>query len=399
MAQRIIYWFRNDLRLQDNEALFNASKSANEIVPIYVFDPRLFEKTRLGFRRTGALRAQFLIESVVDLRNRLRAKGGDLLIRIGEPEKIISQLAEDYAAEYVYTSKEIAPEETRIESSLSKNLKIANVDIKLFWMDTLLHAVDLPFSIAKLPASFSSFYDQINAHLKIKGPFSEPKSITLPQDYDAGSVPSLPALGIDPKEIPDATKGNHTRFKGGESTALQLLYDYTTNYIKAQKAFDSPDPLTDTRLSDWLSLGCISARYIYHSVKAAQNGTGEPEQMLHNLLSRDYFHWTLLRYGPRMFKPSGVKHQFSVRWSNDNDVFEKWAAGETYNPEVNLIIQKLNSQGYLTSLEREKAAHFLVNELGINWTWGAMYFESHLTDYEASVNWGRWNNVAGVGQD
>ena len=72
--QRIIYWFRNDLRLQDNEALRSAVESAKEIVPVYVFDPRQFENTRFGFRRTGALRAQFLIDSVTDLRNNLQKK-------------------------------------------------------------------------------------------------------------------------------------------------------------------------------------------------------------------------------------------------------------------------------------------------------------------------------------
>jgi deoxyribodipyrimidine photo-lyase len=398
MAQRIIYWFRNDLRLHDNEALFNASKSANEIVPVYVFDLRQFEKTRLGFRRTGALRAQFLIESVIDLRNRLREKGGDLLIRIGEPEKIIAQLAEDYAAEYVFTSKEIAPEETRIESSLSKNLKLANVDIKLYWMDTLLHAVDLPFSISKLPPNFTEFSDRLKDHLTIKGPFPEAEEIILPQEFEAGSIPSLPALGIDPNEISQTATSLKPKLPGGETTALTLLNNYIQTYIKGKQRFETNDPLTDTRLSDWLSLGCISARYIYDRVKSAQSGNVSEEQMLHNLLARDFFHWTLLRYGPRMFKPSGVKHEFSKRWSNDNDIFAKWINGQTSDTTVNTIIQKLNSEGYLTSMERETASRFLVDELGINWTWGAMYFESHLTDYEASVNWGRWNNIAGVGE-
>jgi deoxyribodipyrimidine photo-lyase len=335
---------------------------------------------------------------VIDLRNRLREKGGDLLIRIGDPEKIIAQLAEDYAAEYVFTSKEIAPEETRIESSLSKNLKVANVDIKLYWMDTLLHAVDLPFSISKLPPNFAGFSDQLKDHLTIKGPFPEAEKITLPQEYEAGSIPSLPALGIDPNEIVSTVPDLNPKLPGGESTALKLLDDYIQMYIRGKQRFDTNDPLTDTRLSDWLSLGCISARYIYDRVKSAQSGNVNEEQMLHNLLARDFFHWTLLRYGPRMFKPSGVKHEFSKRWANDNEVFEKWTNAETSNADVNTVIKKLNSVGYLTSAERETASSYLVDELGVNWTWGAMYFESHLIDYEASVNWGRWNNIAGVGE-
>lgn len=395
MAQRIIYWFRNDLRLRDNEALFSAVASASEIIPVYVFDPRQFDKTKLGFRRTGAMRGQFLIQSVVDLRNRLREKGGDLLIRIGDPEKIIAKLAEEYNAGFVYTSKEIAPEETRIESSLSKNLKLVNIDMKLFWMDTLMHATALPFSIAKLPANFTTFHNLIKTALKIKEPLPEPQQITLPIEYKAGPIPILAQLGIDPNELADADTAQVSI--GGEAVALQILEKYLTDYIKENKSYETADPLTDTRLSDWLSLGCISAKYIYDQVKKEQ-ASADDTAIIDNLLSRDYFHWTLLRYGPRLFKPSGVKHNFLQRWQNDNAIYEKWTNGETEDNVVNQLMNKLKTTGFLTSVERTTCATYLVNELGINWTWGAMYFESHLMDYEVSVNWGRWNNIAGVGE-
>ena len=397
MAQRIIYWFRNDLRLRDNEALFSAVSSASEVIPVYVFDPRQFDKTKLGFRRTGAMRGQFLIQSVVDLRNRLREKGGDLLIRIGDPEKIVAQLAEEYNAEYVFTSKEIAPEETRIESSLSKKLKTVNIDIRLFWMDTLMPATALPFSIAKLPANFAAFNEQITNSLKIQEPLPEPQKITLPADYDAGQVPILAQLGIDPNEI-ESDDQQHVS-EGGETVALKVLEKYMDHYINKGETFETSDPLTDTRLSDWLSLGCISARNIYYYVKKEQAGNPAINPMIENLLSRDYFHWTLLRFGPRMFKPSGVKHNFLRRWQNDHASYESWTNGQTADSQVNTLMRKLKTTGFLTSEERATCADYLVNKLNINWTWGAMYFESHLMDYEGSVNWGRWNNIAGVGEN
>jgi deoxyribodipyrimidine photo-lyase len=396
MAQRIIYWFRNDLRLRDNEALFSAVSSASEILPVYVFDPRQFERTKLNFRRTGAMRAQFLLDAVIDLRNRLREKGGDLLIRVGAPEKIVAQLAEENNAQYVYTSKEIAPAETRIESSLSKNLKLVNIDIKLFWMDTLMHATDLPFPIAKLPSNFASFNDQIKGNMRVKQPFAEPQKIVLPAEYDAGSVPELSELGIEAAELADLSTLSGEQ--ASESLAQDILQQYLNDYIKVGKQFDSPDPLTDTRLSDSLSLGCISARFIYDQVKNALPDGNHAEPMIENLLSRDYYHWTLLRYGPRLFKPSGIKHNFLQRWENDHALYETWINGQTADTEVNQLMEKLKTIGFLTSSERTLCANYLVNELGINWTWGAMYFESHLMDYEGSVNWGRWNNIAGVGE-
>jgi deoxyribodipyrimidine photo-lyase len=393
MARRIIYWFRNDLRLRDNQALHSASEAASEIVPVYVFDPRQFEKTKLGFRRTGALRAKFLIESVTELRNRIREKGGDLLIRVGDPETIVAQLAEDYAAEYVYTSKEIAPEETRIESSLSKNLKTFNIDIRLFWMDTMINAADLPFPISKLPSGFASFNEQVRSNLKIKSSLSEPNTITLPSEFDAGSMPTLPSLGIDPNEIQAAGPAGY--LSGGEKAALELL----ESYLERKLPYETAEPLTDTRLSDWLSLGCLSAPYIYNEAASRKSSGKTEDPIITNLLKREFLHWTLLRYGPRMFKPSGIKHHFFRRWSNDQAAFEKWTNGQTDDQQVNAIINKLNETGFITASEREVAADFLVNNLDVNWTWGAMYFESHLIDYEASVNWGRWNKIAEVGED
>ena len=399
MTQRIVYWFRNDLRLNDNEALYAAVRSAQEVIPVYIFDPRQFENTRLGFRRTGALRAQFLIECIIDLRNSLREKGGDLLIRIGEPEKIIAQLAETYNADYVYTSKEIAPEETRIESSLSKRLKISNIDIKLFWMDTLSPIMDLPFPIFKLPSDFDQFHSTIKDHLKIKKAIAEPGHITLPQEYEAGIIPSLPMLGIDPQEIIVSNIHADTIRRGGETIALARLDTFIKNCTDNNINPDFKDYLTDSQLTNWLSLGCISARSIYNAVTGCLQENPFANLLVNNLLARDYFHWTLLRFGPRLFKPSGIKHNFNQQWLNDLALFEKWKNSETDNLSVNEIMKKLISTGDLSSSERETAAVYLIKDLGVNWTWGAMYFESFLIDYDVSVNWGRWNNLAGVGTE
>jgi deoxyribodipyrimidine photo-lyase len=393
MAQRIVYWFRNDLRLNDNEAFLTATLTAKEIVPVYVFDPRLFNNTKLGFRRTSALRAQFLIECVTDLRNRLREKGSDLLIRVGEPEKIVAQLAELHQADYVYTSKEIAPEETRIESSLSKHLKVNNIDIKLFWMNTLSQVSDLPFSVSKLPLGFESFQNEIQEILKVKQPLPEPDRITLPQDYEAGVMASLPMLGIDPQEISNQNIQIDNPHKGGETEALAALKSYIQDSYSLRG--DSNDLLTDSLLTKWLAVGNLSPRTIYHAI--SDSGNAHAELLLKNMLERDYFHWTLLRYGPRMFKPSGVLHIFQQRWLNEKPLLQKWVDGQTDDSEVNSIMQKVALTGSISSAERLKAANYLVKTQNVNWTWGAMYFESQLTDYNVSVNWGKWNNLAGVG--
>ncbi|KAA0991048.1 deoxyribodipyrimidine photo-lyase [Dyadobacter aurulentus] len=391
MADRIVYWFRNDLRLLDNEALFSACNSSKEIIPVFVFDPRQFENTRLGFRRTNALRAQQLINCVTDLRNTIRQKGGDLIIKIGEPEKIIAQLAEDQDAGYVYCSKEIAPEETRIESSLSKNLKTGNIDIKLFWMDTLVHAAELPFPISKLPGSFDAFAKAMENKLNIATSLPEPSAIRLPEGLEPGQMPALTDLGFRPES---ATQQNGTNEPIGQDEAIKSLF----TYLSATSDPEGFHTLIDSGISRWLSMGCLSPRYVYETVMEMDD-SAKRQSLLRELLERDYYHWTLLRFGPRIFKPSGVKHHFTKRWANDHAAFKTWTDSKTENTEINLIMQKLKSQGDLAASERMTAAEYLANVLDINWTWGAMYFESNLKDYEPSVSWGKWNRVAGVGVD
>jgi deoxyribodipyrimidine photo-lyase len=144
--QNILFWFRNDLRLHDNEALIQATKEGN-VIPIYIFDERQFIDTPLGFKRTGTFRAKFLIESVENLRKNLQKIGSDLVIRIGKPEEILAKMAADLRVAAVYASKEVTQEETTIEASLSKRLKPLNIEIELVWIATLYHARDLPFQI------------------------------------------------------------------------------------------------------------------------------------------------------------------------------------------------------------------------------------------------------------
>jgi deoxyribodipyrimidine photo-lyase len=387
MSQRIIYWFRNDLRLHDNEGFYTATKKADEVIPVYIFDPRQFAVTRFGFRRAGALRAQFLLLSVAALRTRLRSKGGDLLIRVGEPEKLIAEMAEEFGAENVYTSKEIAPDETRVESSLSKQLKISNVDIRLFWMNTLNSAPSLPFTISKLPQTFDDFYQQVVDQIAPTPLFPEPDSITMPPDFESGILPSLPMLGIDPQEVP---QGNaHVTETGGEELALEKLATFVKHFPHDCQSFDL---LMEEQLSKWISLGCLSPRLIYNDVR----NSCPDESVKRALLKRDYFHWTLLRFGPRVFKPSGINHDMSKRWNNDLAAFDLWRNAQTENDEVNRLIKQLNDTGYLTFEERVKASDYLSNTLNVNWTWGAMYFESLLVDYNVSNSWCNWNFVAGV---
>jgi len=123
MKRRAIVWFRQDLRLHDNEAIATALRMAEEVIPIYVFDERIFKgETRFGFPKTGKYRARFILESAADLRQNLRQLGTDLLVRTGKPECILSELAQELKASWVLCNRERTAEEVFVQDALEQKL-------------------------------------------------------------------------------------------------------------------------------------------------------------------------------------------------------------------------------------------------------------------------------------
>lgn len=107
-------WFRNDLRVHDNEALVTASRDSISVLPVYCFDPRDYGKSSSGFDKTGPYRAKFLLECVANLRTSLRERGSDLIVRIGKPEEVIVNLAKNIGADTLYVHQEVTYEELQV---------------------------------------------------------------------------------------------------------------------------------------------------------------------------------------------------------------------------------------------------------------------------------------------
>lgn len=402
--QNIIFWFRNDLRLHDNEALLKATKAGN-IIPVYVFDERQFNKTSLGFKRTGAFRAKFLLESVEDLRNNLRKIGSDLIIRVGKPEEILAKMADEWQAAAVYASKEVTQEETTVEAKLSKRIKPLNIEIELIWIATLYHARDLPFQINFIPDVFTEFRKKVERSAKIRAIFDAP--IVLPKiekSIKLGEIPTLKDLGFD-EELKHDSRAV-LDFKGGESNALSRLNDYIWQKDLLKTYKETRNQLIggdySSKFSAWLSVGCISPRKIYEEVKKYESEVLSNDStywLVFELIWRDYFHFIALKFGTRIFKTSGIKNDLLQEWKRDKPNFEKWVNGETGVPFIDANMKELQLTGFMSNRGRQNVASFLTKALGIDWTWGASYFESQLIDYDVCSNWGNWNYIAGVGND
>lgn len=179
MTQRILIWYRNDLRVHDLRALDEAVQQKAEIIPVYCFDDRNFGKTSFGFPKTGNYRAQFLIESVADLRASLQKLGSNLVVRRGLPEQIILAIAEQLKIDQVCYSQDVTAEEQQVEQKLKQALSAKNIQINSYWQTTLYLPQDLPFDIQQTPELYTNFRKQVEKKSKINQSLAAPKQLLL----------------------------------------------------------------------------------------------------------------------------------------------------------------------------------------------------------------------------
>ncbi|MGB4840914.1 MAG: DASH family cryptochrome [Saprospiraceae bacterium] len=404
MEHVAIVWFRNDLRLHDNEALTQAICGADKVLPLYVFDERIFRgKTSYGFDKCGKFRTKFIIEAIEDLRNSLQKKGSDLIVRIGKPEEEVLKVAIETKSSWVYCNRERTDEEVKIQDRLEKNLWTIGQELRFVRGKMLYHTADLPFPICQVPDVFTYFRKEVETITNIRAPLETPDTIpTLDYYSDPGMIPDLRYFGKDDIELLHI---ENLKFKGGETKGLEQLnyYLWENNYIQNFK--DTRNHLLgwdfSSKLSAWISTGCLSPKYIYQQLKMYEADIEKNEStylLYFELLRRDFYRLMGKKYCNKIFQQGGTKGE-NLKLSDNLYLFEVWAEGLTGLPLIDANMRQLNLTGFISNRGRQNVASFLVNELKINWIIGAEYFESILIDYDPCSNYGNWNYIAGVGND
>lgn len=402
---RAIVWFRNDLRLHDNEAICEALQSANEIIPVYIFDQRVFMgTTKYGFKKTDKYRAKFIIDSVIDLKGRLKALGSDLYIRIGNAEDELFKLALEFKSNWIFCNRERTQEEVLVQDSLERKLWSIGQEIRYTRGKMLFYTSDLPFPVTHTPDIFTQFRKEVEKFIPIREPLACPTSTFSPlsTEIEYGSVPTLQDLG---HEKFDNNAGGFN-WIGGETEALsQLKYylwesDLVADYKETRNGLLGRD--FSSKFSPWLAQGCLSPKKIYSELKKYEEERTSNKStywLFFELMWRDFFRLIGKKHGNAIFQKIGTKQETNTDWKDDMDIFQKWANGETGIPFIDASMKELNATGYMSNRARQNVASFLVNELGVNWVIGAEYFESLLIDYDPCSNYGNWNYIAGVGSD
>ncbi|MFD0765597.1 DASH family cryptochrome [Mucilaginibacter lutimaris] len=393
----ILVWFRNDLRIHDNEILSEAVRRADKVLPVYIFDPFYFKTSALGALKTGSFRARFLLEAVADLRKNLQTFGADLLIRTGDPAEVLTQLAEEYQVNEVYHHREVAPDETDVSEKVEAALWKMKLNLKHFIGHTMYHKEDLPFPIKDIPDSFVTFKKKVERDSTVRPSVISPEQIVIPEITDAGELPTLADLGV-PEPFDDERA--QEKFTGGETAALKQLHDYLENCIQSQGKNVRSAACNSSGLGPWLAVGCISPRQVYWEVVNYHRDHHLPntDPIMLELLWRDYFRFMFKKHGRKFFRSEGFG-QVPETADNQDELFEQWKNGETGVPFIDAAMHQLNATGYITNFSRQAVANYLTKELQVDWTKGALYFEEKLIDYSPASNWGNWAFVAGVGND
>ncbi|RLJ77162.1 DASH family cryptochrome [Pedobacter alluvionis] len=396
MSKKILVWFRNDLRLHDNEMLVEAIAKSDSILPVYILDRRSFGDTKYGTLKTGNIRAQFILESVLGLRNALKQIGGNLLIAEGNPEDIIPQLVQEYEITEVYHHREVAREETHVSTLVENALWKLRVNLKHFIGHTLYNKEDLPFPIKDIPDAFNQFKKKIERDSIIKPCFAAPDRINVAEVIDWGTLSSLADLDLTPQQ---KDQRSDFEFVGGEAEGLAHLQKVI---VAMQQAATTKNLILASKLSAWLAMGSLSPRKVYWEIKKMEgvpNTKAMFNHILLGLLWRDYFRFMFKKYGNTFFSPDGFGSQGLIDIANEQDNFSKWKNAQTGFAVVDAVMTELNQTGFISNIARQTAALYLINNLEVSWVFGAAYFEEKLIDYNPASNWGNWANVAGVGND
>lgn len=224
--KRGIVWFRQDLRLHDNEALTEALRTVDEVIPVFVFDERMFlGKTSYGFPKTGKFRAQFVIESIQDLRDSLQKLGSTLIVHIGKPEEVIFDIAKQVKSSWVFCNRERMQEEVEVQDALERNLWTIGQEIRYSRGKMLYYTADLPFPIQHTPDVFTNFRKEVERYVSVREPLPAPTKPFNPLtvQVESGTIPVVEDFGHEPIEHDPRAALLH---KGGETEGLKRLHYY-----------------------------------------------------------------------------------------------------------------------------------------------------------------------------
>jgi len=375
MSKKInIFWFRRDLRLDDNRGFYEALKSKNPVLPIFIFDSEILESLPKNDPRVT-----FIFNTLQDMRNQLQDKyDSSIAMYHGKPEDIYKQLVKDYTVETVFTNHDYEPYATKRDQEIKALLDKSGIKFKTYKDQVIFEKNE----VVKKDGDPYRVYTPYMRTWKEKF-----KAIDLEIFYTNSYLDNL----IKHSRLPNLSLSDI----GFEKSLQEIApYEVTPTLIQTyQDTRNFPAKDGTSRLGPHLRFGTVSIRKVVKKAIAETN-----EIFWQELIWREFF-MQILWHFPHT-KDNSFKSKYDrIEWRNNEDEFKKWCEGKTGYPLVDAGMRQLNETGFMHNRVRMLVGSFLCKHLLIDWRWGEAYFAQKLHDYEMSSNVGNWQWVAGSGVD
>lgn len=374
MSKISIFWFRRDLRPEDNSGLFHALNSGFPVLPLFIFDTDILSQ----LPDKADKRVDLIQQMLVTLDDDLRKSGSSLTVEVGKPMDVFSILTEKYDIAAVYSNRDYESysrkRDAEVEDFLrSKGIKFNSFkDQVIFEYNEVLKADGKPYTVF---TPFANAWKKQLRNNSFKQFECEPLFSNFLR-YSSTGIPNIETIGFLSTGI---------SYSAPETT-IEIIRDYdkTRNFPALENG--------TTQLGVHLRFGTVSIRQL---VSIALN---ENEIWLNELIWREFF-MSILSHFPYVEKHSFRREYDEIIWRNNEDEFRMWCEGKTGYPIVDAGMRQLNETGWMHNRVRMIAASFLTKHLLINWRWGEAYFASKLLDYDLAANNGNWQWAAGCGCD
>ena len=394
-----LVWFRRDLRVADNAALYHALRAARRVYCVFVFDTAILDPL-LQDGATADRRVEFIHRSVGALAERLRAAGGSLLVTHGVAAAEVPSLAERLEVDAVFTNRDYEPDAMVRDQQVADALQRAGRALHTFKDHVIFEHDEIRTGSG---APFSVFTPYKNAWLKKLTPFFVQ---AYPVERYLGALaaapleaplPALDTLGFRATNIEDLQIGH------GETGGKTLFEEFLTRIDAYGSTRDFPSVRGPSYLSVHLRFGTVSIRQLARV--AWERSTHAPAEVangaavwLSELIWRDFYQM-ILREHPRVVDHAFRRDYDTIVWDNDDATFAAWCEGRTGYPLVDAAMAQINRSGYMHNRLRMVTASFVTKDLGIDWRRGERYFARHLNDYDLAANNGGWQWAASTGCD
>ncbi len=374
MSKNGLFIFRRDLRINDNMALYHATRECENVYTCFIFTPEQVSRAN-PYKSDNAI--QFMMESLEDLASDLQISGGRLHTFYGKNNNVIRELIQVLQINTVYFNRDYTPYALIRDDEISKLCDKMGVKCAMYQDYYLYEPGTIVNKSGQIYKKFTPFYDTV-LHKAIEPSVYTKKSALR---FRSSTIASTQITLLEARESL-IKKNDNIMVRGGRTEGLKRLAnvkEVSKSYANTRNIF----AINTTLMSAYIKFGCVSVREVYKKF------TGE---LRRQLIWREFYAHVLFGYPE-------LDPKDSFKWKNNTHQFDLWCKGKTGFPLVDASMRQLNATGWMHNRGRLVVSTFLVKGLLIDWKWGEKYFAKKLVDYDVANNNGNWQWISGTGVD